>query len=122
MLDVWHANGVRSIERPSSAEGAMAKEITHYSRKLRREAEEGRITRYIVVKESGGGFLVSVNDVTPTESNEHNTSGHTRDLVKMDWFSTAEQSIEMAETAFQSSLDSGFYEDHADWTDEGYRK
>jgi hypothetical protein len=78
----------------------MVKEITHCSRKLRREAEEGTITRYIVVKESGGGFLVSVNDFTPTESSEHNTSGHSRDLVSMDWFSTAEQSIEMAEIAF----------------------
>jgi hypothetical protein len=91
----------------------MPKEITRYSRKLRREAEEVTTTRYIVVKESGSGFLVSVNDFTPTKSNDHNTSGHTRDLVKMDWFSTAEQSREMAETAFQSSLDSGFLEDDA---------
>ena len=42
----------------------MAKEITHYSRKLRREADEGTISRYIVVKESGGGFLVSVYELT----------------------------------------------------------
>jgi hypothetical protein len=96
----------------------MAKEITHYSRKLRREVDEVITTRYIVMKESGGGFLVSVNDSTPTVSNEHNTSGHTRDLVSMDWFSTAEQSIEMAEIAFQSSLDSGFREDDADLTDD----
>jgi hypothetical protein len=97
----------------------MAKEITHYIRKLRRKADERTITRYIIVKESGGGFLVSVNDFTPTNNNEHNTSGHTRDLASMDWFSTAEQSIEMAETAFQSSLDSGFLEDNAERTDEG---
>jgi hypothetical protein len=98
----------------------MAKEVTHYSKRLHREADQVITTRYIVAKEtSGGGFLVSVYELTPTRSNDHNTSGHTRDLVKMDWFSTAEQSIEMAETAFQSSLDSGFLEDDADWTDEG---
>jgi hypothetical protein len=98
----------------------MAKEITHYSRKLLRKAEEVITTRHIVVKEtSGGGFLVSVYELTPTESNDHNTSGHTRDLVSMEWFSTAEQSTEMAEIAFQSSLDSGFHEDDPDWTDEG---
>jgi hypothetical protein len=94
----------------------MAKEITHYSRKLRHEAEEVITTRYMIVKESGGGFLVSVNDFTPTESHEHNSSGHTRDLISMDWFSTAEKGIEMAEIAFQSSLNSGFREDDADWT------
>jgi hypothetical protein len=114
---------VRRIERPSihgGAEGTVAKEITHYSRKLRRQAEDVITTRHIVVKETSvGGFLVSVYELTPTESNDHNTSGPTRDLVSMDWFSTAEQSIETAEIKFQSSLDSGFLEDDAEWTDEG---
>jgi hypothetical protein len=71
------------------------------------------------VKESGSGFLVSVYELTPTRSNDHNTSGHSRDLVSMDWFSTAEQSVERVEIAFQSSPDSGFLEDDADWADEG---
>jgi hypothetical protein len=85
-----------------------------YSKTLLREAEDGTTTRYIIVKKSGNGFLVNIHELRPTKASEGYESNHLRSLVKMEWFSTAERSIEMAEIEFESGLDSGFREIDAD--------
>jgi hypothetical protein len=95
----------------------MTEDIRHFSKRLRREADEGTTTRYIVVEENScDAFRVSIYEFKPTKVKGGYVPGRELKPVKLEWFSTLQEGISVAETELRSSLNSGFREVIADST------
>jgi hypothetical protein len=76
---------------------------------MRRKANEGTTTRYIVVEEKTGGFLLNMYEVRPTKLKD-DSAGYQYHAVSQEWFSKVEAAINLAEIAFRAALKSGFHE------------
>jgi hypothetical protein len=88
----------------------MVSEIRPYSKKMRRKANEGATTRYIVVEPASNGFLLNVYEVRPTKVRDGGSLGYHYHSVSQEWFLKVEPAIHLAEIAFRSALNSGFDE------------
>jgi hypothetical protein len=76
---------------------------------MRRKANEGTTTRYIVVEEKAGGFLLNMYEIRPTKVKD-GSAGYQYQAVSQEWFSKVEAAIDLAEIAFRAALNSGFQE------------
>ena len=74
---------------------------------MRRKANEGTTTRFIVVEEKTGGFLLNMYEVRPTKAKD-GSAGYQYQVVSQEWFSKLEAAIGLAEIAFRAALNSGF--------------
>jgi hypothetical protein len=101
-------NSVRRIVPPRLRRATMVSEIRYYSKKMRRKANDGTTTRYIAVEEKSGGFSVNIYEVRPTNVKDGDSIGYSYHAVSREWFSKVEGAINVAEIAFQTSLNSGF--------------
>jgi hypothetical protein len=98
----------------------MTDNIRHFSKRLRREADERTTTRYIVVEESScDGFRLSIYEFKPTKFRRSSTPDYELKPVNLDWFSTLDEGISAAEIALRSSLNAGFREVVADPSGQG---
>jgi hypothetical protein len=88
----------------------MARGVKHYSRKLRRQANNETTARLILVEENCDGIHVVISEVGPTRDKDGYTTGYHLHSVSWKRYLTLEEAISAAEIALQHSLDSGFYE------------
>jgi hypothetical protein len=77
----------------------MAKRIRHYSKKLRRHANDRTTTRHIVVEAYPYGALhrIDAHEFRPGVKESY-TPGHEWHRVSLDWFLTAKEAISAAES------------------------
>jgi hypothetical protein len=86
----------------------MAREVRHYSRKLRRYATNGTSTRHIIVEENSDGVYLIVYEVQRTKDKDGRTIDFHPVLRKR--YSSLEESISAAETVFDFDTNLGFRE------------
>jgi hypothetical protein len=92
----------------------MAREVKHYSRKLRRYANSGTSTRHILVEEKSDGVYLIVYEVRRTKDKDGGTIDYGFHLVLRKRYSSLEEGIITAETVFDSDMNLGFREVIAD--------
>jgi hypothetical protein len=92
----------------------MAKGIKCYSRKVRRQANDGTTTRHIVVEKHSNGVYLIVYDVRATKDGYKNSRRYDFYPVLRKWYWTLKEGLSAAETVFDSNLNSGFREVIAD--------
>jgi hypothetical protein len=92
----------------------LVSDIRHYSKKLRRKANEGTTTRCITVDDKYGGiFLANIYEVRPTLVRDGDSIGYHYHAVSRESYSRLEEAISVAEVAFRSfrsALRAGFHE------------
>jgi hypothetical protein len=88
----------------------MGKEITHYSRRVRRQVNNETRTRHITVEEHSDGIFLIVYEVRRTKDNDGRTIGYDLHPQMRKWYLTPEDGINAAETVFDSNVNSGFRE------------
>jgi hypothetical protein len=88
----------------------MAREVKHYSREMRRYANNGTSTRYIVVEENSDAIYLIVYEVRRTKDKDGRTIDYDFHPVLRKQYSSLEESISAAETVFDSDRNLGFRE------------
>jgi hypothetical protein len=88
----------------------MAREVKHYSRKLRRYANNRTSTRHIIVEENSDGVYLIVYEVKRTRDKDGRTIDYDFHPVLRKRYSSLEESISAAETVFDFDMNLGFRE------------
>jgi hypothetical protein len=92
----------------------MSKGIKRYSRKVRRQTDDGTRTRHIVVEEHSNGVYLVVYDVRATKDGYSNGRRYDFYPVLRKWYWTLKEGLSAAETVFDSNVNVGFREVIAD--------